>query len=199
MRNFLLIILLTACSTLCTAAADFDPLAASIDENLRHPAVPAKAAQAVSSAMNQLVRTLRNAGYTVQGVRNGEVVMVTIPASELFAPGASTLKSTSQSKLRGLLPYVQRTDNYKVIVAAHSDNTGDELYNDRLTADRANAVDEYFFNLNNSTETGIIPYGLGYDEPVAPNNSIQSRARNRRIEVYFVPTSEYIDKIKKRR
>ncbi len=199
MRNFLLTALILLSVALPMRADDFDPLAASIDDNLRHPAVPAKASPAVVSAMGQLLRTLRNAGFSVQAVRGGEVVVVTIPASELFGPGATSLKDGAQAKLRPLLPYIQRTDNYKVILAAHSDNTGDELYNDRLTADRANAVDEFFFRLNNSAETGIIPYGLGFDEPVAPNNSVADRAKNRRVEIYFVPTAEYIDKVKKRR
>lgn len=198
-RRVLMALMLAAVCTAATLrAADFDPLNASIEDNLRHPAVPAKGSEAVSSAMGQLIRTLRNAGYTVGGVRNGQVALVTIPAADLFAPGATTLRQDASAKLRPLLPYIQRSDNYKVILAAHSDNTGDELYNDRITADRANAIDEFYYRLNGNSDTGIIPYGLGLDEPVAPNNTIEGRARNRRIEIYFVPTEEYISKVRRR-
>lgn len=198
MKRFILSI---AASVMAFAAlcADFDPLAADIEANIRYPEVPAKAAQAVSSSMNQLVRTLRGAGYSVRAVRDGQVVLVTIPAVQLFAPGSTALRPEASSALRPLMPYINRTDNYKVIVAAHSDDTGDEVYADRLTADRANAVDEFFFALNSNADTGIIPYGLGADEPVEANNSIAGRAANRRIEIYFVPTQEYIDKVRRRR
>lgn len=179
-------------------AEDFDPLAASIEDNLRTPAVPQKHSRAVVNAMNRLLRTLTELGYNASAVRDGEVVMVTIPVSDLFEPNSTALSTGASSKLRLLMPYIKRSDNYKVIIAAHSDNTGDELYNDRLTADRANAIDEYFYELNEQTDTGIIPYGLGYDEPVAANNSIEGRRRNRRIEIYFVPTSEFINKVRRR-
>ncbi len=181
------------------SAADFDPLTADIEANLRNPAVPAKAAQAVSSSMGQLLRTFRGAGYSVQAVRDGQVVVVTIPVVKLFEPCSATLLPDASEELRPLMPYIKRSDNYKVIVAVHSDNTGDSIYSDRLTADRANAVDEFYFNLNNGTDTGIIPYGIGSDEPVEANNSIVGRARNRRVEVYFVPTEEFIDKVRHRR
>lgn len=192
------LLLAAACWATPLRGADFDPLNAEIEENLRHPAVPAKAADAVASAMGQLIRTLRNAGYTASGVRSGQVALVTIPAADLFAPGLTTLRDEASAKLRPLLPYIQRSDNYKVILAVHSDDTGDALYNDRLTADRANAIDEYFYRLNGNSDTGIIPYGLGLDEPVAPNNTIEGRSRNRRIEIYFVPTEEYISKVRRR-
>ncbi len=90
-----------------------------------------------------------------------------------------------------------RSDNYKVVVAVHSDNTGDEMYADRLTSDRANAIDEYYFHASGDKETGIIPYGLGSDEPVAPNSGRANREKNRRVEIYFVPTAELIEKIKR--
>lgn len=182
---------------LSALAVDFDPLNASIEENLRHPAVPNKAVHGVVSNISTLVRTLRGAGYSVQAVRDGQVAVVTVPAVKLFGAGKTELRADAAEILRPLAPYIRRTDNYKVIIAVHSDDTGDELYNDRLTADRANAIDDYYYTLDGDRETGIIPYGLGFDEPVAANNSIAGRARNRRVEIYFVPTQTLIDKARR--
>lgn len=198
-RYLLICLAILAGSYAPLLAVDFDPLAASIEENILQPPVPAKIRSALTAAMAQLVNALRDAGYTTATVRDGQVAVVTIQASELFAPGETSIKESAASRLRPLMPYIRRSDNYKIIVAAHSDNTGDELYNDRLTADRANAVDEFFYTLNGNADTGIIPYGLGYDEPVESNNSVNGRAANRRIEIYFVPTAEYMDKIKRHR
>ena len=178
-------------------ADDFDPLSANIEENIAHPTVPSKASDAVSDAMNRLIRSLKSAGYRAEGVRKGEVVMVTIPCSSLFAPNNTELMPSGVRLLAPLMQYIKRSDKYKVVVAVHADNTGDEIYSEQLTADRANAIDEYILHANGGEETGVIPYGLGSDEPVASNTGIINRAKNRRVEIYFVPTAEYIEKAQK--
>lgn len=181
------------------AALAFDPLSASIAENLATPAVKPKESPAVVAAMGNLQKALKNANYTADTTRSGEVVMVTIPCAELFAPNSGTLLPSAPQKLKGLVPYVKRTDNFKVIIAVHADDTGDDLYAEQITTDRANAVDEYFFSVMNEEDTGIIPYGLGNDEPVAANTSVKNRAKNRRVEIYFVPTEDFIDKSKRKK
>lgn len=176
---------------------DIDPFSVNIEENIATPAVSAKESQAVINSMSQLVKTLRNAGYHVDAVRKGEVALVTIPCSDIFASNSVELKQDAGKRLLPLLPYIKRSDNFKVILAVHSDNTGDEMYAENITADRANAIDEFFFKANDSHDTGIIPYGLGADEPVAPNTGVLNRAKNRRVEIYFVPTRELIEKARK--
>lgn len=190
--------LIIAIVGLTAVAVDFDPLSASIEENITQPVVPRKKAQIVREGMAVLMRTLRNAGFAVTTVRDGEVVLINIPAGEIFASGSTELRDAAAATLSPLMPYIKRNDHFKVIVAVHSDNTGDELYNERLTADRANAVDDFYYRLNNNQETNIIPYGLGNDEPIASNNSVSGRAKNRRIEIYFVPTEEYINNVRRR-
>lgn len=178
-------------------SSDFDPYAATIEENINHPSVSNKHSVTISEAMAPLARTLRKAGFATSTVRSGQVVVVTIPCSELFAPNATSLKPEAAAILAKLKPYMTRTDNYKVLIAVHSDNTGDATYADHLTSDRATAVDEYFYHEANNEETGFIPYGLGADEPVASNIGVLNREKNRRVEIYFVPTQNFIEKARK--
>ena len=194
----LLILLLASVVALAAVAEDFDPLNADIEQNLTHPAVARKHSPAVKTGMSQLLRAIRALGFDASAVRDGEVVLVTIAASELFAPNAFTPKNAAITRLRPLMPYVKRSDNYKVIVAVHSDNTGDSFYNDSITVARADAIDDIMTRLNDGAETGVIPYGLGDDEPLAANISIEARRRNRRVEIYFVPTAGFIDKSRRR-
>ncbi|MDE6135633.1 MAG: OmpA family protein [Muribaculaceae bacterium] len=177
--------------------SDFDPFTATIEENLSTPAVQSKHSETVSTAMGLLLRTLRKAGYNVTGVRSGEVVMVTIPCSDLFGANSTKLKPDAGKILSPLRPYMTRTDNYKVMIAVHTDNTGDAIYADQISSERANAIDEFYFHASGDNETGFIPYGLGADEPVASNAGIASRAKNRRVEIYFVPTTQFIEKARK--
>ncbi len=70
--------------------------------------------------MHSLERTLRELGYKTTRVRSGEVVLVTIPCSSLFAPNSIELKTKASGVLSQLLPYIRRSDNYKVIVAVRT-------------------------------------------------------------------------------
>lgn len=177
--------------------ADFDPETATIEENIRHPEVSEKHSKAVSALMAELRDKLKAAGFSTSLVRSGEVVLVTIPCSALFSPNETTLSAKGITKLAALKPFIARRQDFKVIIAAHTDNTGDDTYANRITADRANAIDEYFYKESGNIETGIIPYGIGADEPVADNHGYANRAKNRRIEFYFVPTAEFINKARK--
>lgn len=192
-----------AALVLCAAPAlfgaePFDPFSAGIEENMAHPPVPQKHSRAVAKAMDLLHTALEHNGYVVNSVRSGEVVTVVIPASRLFAPNSTRLSERGEPLLRGLLPYVKRSDKFKVVVAVHSDNTGDNAYAEALTADRANAIDEFFCSAAGGEDAILlIPYGLADDEPVKPNTGVANRAANRRVEISFIPTKEYIDRIRK--
>lgn len=176
---------------------DFDPFTASIEENIRTPEVGKKNKIAVVAAMEKLEHALKETGLAVTRVRDGEVALVTIPCDRLFVPNSPNLRPDADKLLLPLLPYIKRADNFKVVVAVHSDDTGDTQYTDQLTADRASAIDGFYSGHTSAAETGIIPYGIGTDEPVAPNSGIRNRAANRRVEVYFIPTSTFISKAKK--
>lgn len=175
-------------------SGDIDPFTASFEENINMPSVSGRQHHKLVDAMGQLKRTLENMGYKVSTERSDEVVYVTIPCSELFAPNDTELKHAAVKKLQPLVPYVQRKDNYKVVVAVHCDDTGDAEYADNLTDERATAIDAFFLRSSSDNETGIIPYGLGFDEPRKSNNSMANRAVNRRVEIYFIPTKNFIDK-----
>lgn len=175
-----------------------DPYSINIEQNLATPEVNAKHSAAVANAMGLLTRTLKQAGLRAEGVRKGEVTMVTIQCSELFGANSTELRDKGKQILAKLTPYIKRSDKYKVVLAVHSDNTGDDIYAERITSDRANAIDEYYAKAMNG-DSPIIPYGLGNDEPVAPNSGVANREKNRRVEIYFVPTKSLIDNARKKK
>lgn len=185
-------------SPLSAAANDDDPYSINIEQNLATPAVNAKHSAVVANAMGLLTRTLRQAGFETQGVRKGEVTMVTIPCRDLFGPNSIEIKAKGKQLLSKLVPYIKRSDKYKVVMAVHADDTGDAIYAERITSDRANAIDEYFASALGG-ESPVIPYGLGNDEPVAPNTGVANREKNRRVEIYFVPTKDFIDNARKKK
>lgn len=195
MKRPLTALALAAAITFC-AAADTDPqpdnLDLSVDENLAVPAVPAKAKTYVKGAMDQLRRYLAKDGLTVVTMRDEEVLKVTVPCASLFAPCAVELSEAAAPVLAPLGIVVREPAKYKVLVTVHTDDTGDLQYADSITATRANAIDDYLWVMASERETNVIPYGIGRDEPVASNNSIQGRAANRRVEFIIIPDAELI-------
>jgi flagellar motor protein MotB len=41
-----------------------------------------------------------------------------------------------------------------------------------------------------------VPYGVGFDEPRASNNSIAGRQSNRRVEFYIIPEKQTVEMAK---
>ena len=68
-------------------------------------------------------------------------------------------------------------------MVGHTDSTGSEEGNERLSVSRADSVRNHLVARGVST-TAITTDGRGSREPVADNNSDAGRAQNRRVEIY---------------
>lgn len=135
---------------------------------------------------------------SVEAFRNKEVLLVTIPAHLLFNPNETNLKPGAAEYLSPLRRYLKDGDTYRVMLVMHTDNTGSETYRESLTADRVNSVFDWFDNSGSDT-TYLFSYALADDMPIVPNNSMNNRDRNRRLEIYLVPGQKMVDQAKKGR
>lgn len=189
LKTLLISILLPAAAALNAAEPDEprDVLDMSIDENIATPEVPRKAKTYVTTAMDQLRRHFVKNNMSVETLREGEVLEITIPCADLFAAGAVEPKAGAMEVLRPLGLVVRDPAKYKVLVAVHTDDTGDEQYADSISGARANAVDDCLWMLAGEKDTNVVPYGIGKDEPRLPNTSRSNRAQNRRVEIFIVP------------
>ena len=101
----------------------------AVDENLQTPAVPSKFVIGAQSAMAGFATRLQRSGYEVDlSERDGMVLMVTVPASELFAPNDTIISHSAPQKLKPLAQPLRVPDKYKLLVVVHSDDTGSEEY-----------------------------------------------------------------------
>lgn len=168
----------------------------SFGENIEQPVIGKKAAVPIKEHMKQISTTLSKHFKEVSLQRNGEVVMVAIPCSSLFYPNKSELKESGKKYLRPFLNLLKYPTMYKIVVAVHSDNTGEEDYRFELTDARASAIDDFLCSESEEQGENVIPYGLGSEEPLVSNNSIQDRAKNRRVELYIIPEYQMIERAK---
>ncbi|MDE6638264.1 MAG: hypothetical protein K2K32_08540, partial [Muribaculaceae bacterium] len=72
--------------------------------------------------------------------RKKEVILITIPASYLFAPNSTELSDRASKYLKPIMRYMKDPDMFRVLFVMHTDNTGSLQYRDNITADRVDAV-----------------------------------------------------------
>ncbi|MBE9547358.1 MAG: OmpA family protein [Proteobacteria bacterium] len=73
-----------------------------------------------------------------------------------------------------------------IILAGHADIVGSEDYNYALSLKRAKAVMSYLMERHGIASTRFIPKAYGKSEPIAPNDTEEGRALNRRVLVTAV-------------
>ena len=176
------LLVLIACGLPCAAQDNL-----SLDEHMQVPQVPQKRhAEAVERAASVAAR-LRAKGMSTATLRNGEVVLTTLPCDTLFAANAEVPKREALKRLQGMQEIVRAPERYKVLVAVHTDDTGDTDYSDALSLARAHAIDELLWQMGDGSDTNVVIYGMGKDEPLHDNDTRRHRRANRRVEFYIVP------------
>jgi flagellar motor protein MotB len=116
--------------------------------------------------------------------------LLTVAADLAFREGGYTLTPAGKAKLDEIIPALQALNNAKVVIYGYTDNkpVGSALKkrgladNLDLSSKRANEVVRYL------EAKGVNPdllssKGRGDTHPVAPNDTPEGRAQNRRIEV----------------
>ncbi len=71
-----------------------------------------------------------------------------------------------------------------VRVHAHTDSRGSETYNLGLAQRRAKSVEEYLLAAGIS-QARLASEGFGEMQPIASNETVEGRARNRRVELIW--------------
>ena len=74
-----------------------------------------------------------------------------------------------------------------VIVEGHTDSTGSKQSNQILSEERAESVRQYLVANGTLPARKIMAIGYGFSKPIAPNETAEGRAQNRRIDVIISP------------
>ncbi len=109
----------------------------------------------------------------------GEVVTF---GDVLFDTGKAELKYNSQNTIGQLAQYLADNPERKVRIEGFTDNVGGDVLNQRLSEQRADAVENALIKMGVDARR-LTTQGYGKQFPVADNASAQSRQLNRRVEV----------------
>jgi len=99
-----------------------------------------------------------------------------------FEFGSDQLTESSYSTLDQIAAILINNPTWaKINVAGHTDNVGTSEFNQTLSEARADAVKNYLLK-KNVPESSVIVTGYGEDKPIATNDTVEGRQKNRRVE-----------------
>ena len=99
-----------------------------------------------------------------------------------FATDSADLTADDKAQLDGVATRLQELEFVEGVANGHTDNVGDEAYNQTLSERRAQAVVDYL------AAKGVAPgrikaVGYGASKPLADNSTEEGRAQNRRVTI----------------
>ena len=114
--------------------------------------------------------------------RTPSEIVATVGGDLLFDAGSAELRSGAEQGLDRVLPLMGEALG-PIVVTGHTDNTGTDAINDRLSRERAQTVAAWLERRTGLAADRFDPAGQGADEPVATNDTSAGRAKNRRVVV----------------
>jgi outer membrane protein OmpA-like peptidoglycan-associated protein len=101
----------------------------------------------------------------------------------LFDTGSDKLKPESAPTLKMIASMIEQHPELRIRIEGHSDNVGNAAANKTLSEKRAAAVKAALVFQYHVTGGRLDAKGMGDSKPVAPNNTSEGRANNRRVEL----------------
>ncbi len=98
-----------------------------------------------------------------------------------FETGKATLTAESDPELKRIVQVMQENATLQIEISGHTDNTGSDELNNKLSQDRADAVKNYLMNAGVKSDR-IRTKGYGKTKPKADNSTEEGRQLNRRVE-----------------
>jgi len=148
----------------------------------------ALAGAAVGSYMDRQEARLRQeldrTGVSV--TRVGDNITLNMPANITFGFDQADLNASFYDVLGSVALVLDEFDQTVIEVAGHTDSTGSEDYNQRLSERRAASV-AAFLRTRGILPDRIIEVGMGELRPIASNDTETGRQQNRRVELTLVP------------
>ncbi|HBS06549.1 MAG TPA: hypothetical protein DEA96_16390 [Leptospiraceae bacterium] len=104
----------------------------------------------------------------------------------LFEFDSADLTDRARATIDGIAKILKRYPEREIRISGHTDSTGPDDYNQKLSEQRARAVLQELQRNHSFDPTRMSYKGYGEAKPIAPNNTPEGRARNRRVEILIV-------------
>ena len=136
----------------------------------------------VPNSRDKCPNTPRGAKVDSNGCEIIESITINLEVEE-FGFDSATLKPEMMAALDEVAARVQASSGDETLdIVGHTDSTGPEAYNQKLSERRAASVADYLVGAG-IDEAKMTTSGMGETSPIADNATRDGRARNRRVEI----------------
>ncbi|MFW0767182.1 OmpA family protein [Trabulsiella odontotermitis] len=101
----------------------------------------------------------------------------------LFGKNDYTLNDNSKQQIEGMASRLAATGITHARMDGHTDNYGEDRYNEALSLKRANIVADAWAEGAHIPRSNLTTRGLGKHFPIGSNKTAQGRAENRRVAI----------------
>jgi outer membrane protein OmpA-like peptidoglycan-associated protein len=143
------------------------------------------AADAANARANEVEKTVNTRVDDVVASSRRLIYEVTLSEDQgNFKFGKTELPDEAKARLDEMVAQL-KTDPKGIFIEieGHTDNVGAKPLNERLGLERAESVKRYLYEQHQVPLHKINVITYGEDKPVAPNNSREGRAQNRRVVI----------------
>jgi outer membrane protein OmpA-like peptidoglycan-associated protein len=95
------------------------------------------------------------------------------------------LQPISMAELKKLIDFLNLNPTVKIEISGHTDNVGNDQFNQTLSENRAKSVYQYLSD-HGITPTRLVFKGYGKTQPIVPNTTDENKAQNRRTEFKII-------------
>jgi chemotaxis protein MotB len=119
-----------------------------------------------------------------------DMLLITIRDNALFESGKAFIKPEAQKLATAMASLLANYQEYEIIVAGHTDNrpirTAEFPSNWDLSAKRSLNFMTYLFTNEALKQDRFSSVGYGEFRPIADNNALEGRQKNRRVEIQIM-------------
>ncbi len=151
----------------------------------------------IGNRMDKQAQKIETALPGAQVERVGEGIKLTLGENSVnFDFNKSSLTATAKNNLDKLIPVFNEYPDTNIQIFGHTDSSGSDEYNQKLSEQRAAAVQAYLSSkgLKSSRFTVL---GKGESEPIETNDTAAGRAKNRRVEFAITANEKMVQDAQK--
>jgi outer membrane protein OmpA-like peptidoglycan-associated protein len=131
---------------------------------------------------------VRTRGIEPQQPQRPPVAAVTpakaaVALNVFFEPKSGNILAKNYADLDKIGEVMVKHPQYRFQIEGHTDSVGSDAYNQALSEKRAESVKLYLVQRFPITPERLIARGFGESNPRMPNNTLEGRSINRRVEV----------------
>lgn len=156
----------------------------SLEEQLRSKEIKN---QIFKQKLNKIARSFNEQEGTVRQTVKGDIMIRLYGLS--FPEGQAIIEPKYFSLLAKVNEAIGEFPNCQLTIEGHTDSTGRQKENLKLSHERAVAIMEYVLANTNVKREQIKAEGYGEQRPVATNDTSEGRAKNRRIDIIISPSN----------